>query len=102
MVFETILATESLLTIIVGLLSLFNFNFTRVKYHMADDAEERKKANFFRQQGIKLRQRMDSKLDWLMKKAGADTDQFNMFLEKEINGDLDEEYEKYKNGDKHK
>ena len=100
MVFETILATESLLTVIAGLLGLLNFNQSRVKFHIAEDAEERKKANYYRLKGIQLRQRINAKLDWLMKKAGADTDQFNLFLDKELNGDLDDEYNEYLNGDK--
>ena len=96
MAFESILAAESLLTIIAGLLTVQNFLTQRLKlsFNRLEGAFKKltkayKQVSRYLITDIKLRSRLEKKADWLMDKFGVDIEKFNIDAEEDMNGDYD-------------
>ncbi len=98
MAFESLLATDSLLTIIAGLLTMLNFNQSRIKGYMDKSVTHLKALRKYFALDIRIRNRLEKKADIIFAKAGVTKEMLKEFNDKiDIQTDLDliqlEEYE---------
>lgn len=90
MAFESLLATDSLLGMITLLLTTLNYSQSRSKNVMSKVNKKMGIIGKYLRDDIRIRSRLERKADWLMNKMGVDIEKFNIDVEKEINGDLDD------------
>ena len=88
MAFESLLATDSLLGMIVVLMTGSNINQQRAKNIMSKVSKRIGVLGLFLRDDLRIRTRLEKKADWLMDKMGVDIEKFNIDAEKELNGDL--------------
>ncbi len=69
MTFESLLAIDSLLAMIVGLLGILNFNQSKIKGYLSS-------INNYFKKDILIRNRLERKSDFLLDKMSVDLSQF--------------------------